>query len=68
MRNTAWTRAFGDALNAHATGAAYVNYMTGDEGTERIRSTYQANLDRLIEVKRKYDPDNFFNSNQNIRP
>jgi FAD/FMN-containing dehydrogenase len=68
VRNTAWTRAFGDALNAHATGAAYVNYMTGDEGAERIRSTYQANLDRLIEVKRKYDPDNFFNSNQNIRP
>jgi FAD/FMN-containing dehydrogenase len=66
--NIAWTRGFGDRVKAHATGAAYVNYMTGDEGAERIRSTYQANLERLIEVKRKYDPDNFFSSNQNIKP
>ena len=66
--NIAWTRASGDKLKAFATGAGYVNYMTGDEGGERIRSTYETNLARLIEVKRKYDPENFFSSNQNIAP
>ena len=63
----AWTRKVGDELKAHATGGAYVNYMA-DEGESAVRATYETNLARLIEVKRKYDPDNFFNSNQNIRP
>ena len=66
--NVAWTRAYGDELEAFATGAGYVNYMTDDEGPERVRSTYEANLERLIEVKRRYDPENFFSSNQNIKP
>ena len=66
--NVAWTRAFGDELEAFATGAGYVNYMTDDEGPERIRSTYETNLAQLIEVKRRYDPENFFSSNQNIKP
>jgi len=66
--NIAWTRDAGDQLKAFATGAGYVNYMTGDEGKERVRSTYEANLQRLIEIKRKYDPENFFSSNQNIAP
>jgi FAD/FMN-containing dehydrogenase len=42
--------------------------MTGDEGAERLRSTYETNLEQLIEVKRKYDPDNVFSGNQNIAP
>ena len=42
--------------------------MTADEGEQRIKSTYEANLERLIEVKRKYDPTNFFSGNQNIVP
>jgi FAD/FMN-containing dehydrogenase len=62
-----WTRKVGDELKAHATGGAYVNYMA-DEGEGAVRAAYEANLSRLIEVKRKYDPDNFFSSNQNIRP
>jgi len=66
--NVAWTRSAGDKLKAFATGAGYVNYMTGDEGSGRVRSTYETNLERLIEIKRKYDPTNFFNSNQNIVP
>ena len=66
--NIRWTRAFGDALKVHATGAGYVNYMTDDETAARVQATYRANLDRLIDVKRKYDPTNFFNANQNIVP
>jgi FAD/FMN-containing dehydrogenase len=67
-RNIAWTREFGDEMKAFATGAGYVNYMTADEGANRIQATYEANLQRLREIKRKYDPDNFFSSNQNIAP
>ena len=67
-RYITWTRAFGDAMKTLATGAGYVNYMTGDEGTARVRATYGINYDRLIAVKRKYDPTNFFSGNQNITP
>jgi FAD/FMN-containing dehydrogenase len=67
-RNIAWTRGYGDELKAFATGAGYVNYMTADESAERVRSTYATNLERLIQIKRKYDPANFFSSNQNIAP
>jgi FAD/FMN-containing dehydrogenase len=63
----AWTREVGNELREHATGGAYVNYMA-EEGEDAVKATYEANLARLIEVKRKYDPDNFFSSNQNIRP
>jgi FAD/FMN-containing dehydrogenase len=39
-----------------------------DEGIDRIKATYRDNYDRLAEIKRKYDPDNFFHINQNITP
>ena len=63
----AWTRTVGDELKQYSTGGAYVNYMA-DEGEKAVRDTYETNLARLREVKRKYDPDNFFNANQNIAP
>ena len=65
--HTPRTREVGNELREHATGGAYVNYMA-EEGEDAVKATYEANLARLIEVKRKYDPDNFFSSNQNIRP
>jgi len=67
-KNANWTRAVGDKLRAFSTGGAYVNYMAGDESPERVKAAYEANFQRLVEVKRKYDPDNFFNANQNIAP
>ena len=39
-----------------------------DEGEERITASYQENYQRLAQVKRKYDPDNLFHLNQNIKP
>jgi hypothetical protein len=42
--------------------------MMEGEGEERIRATYRHNYKRLAQVKAKYDPDNFFRVNQNIRP
>jgi len=63
-----WTRAFGDDMKKLATGAGYVNYMTEDEGAARVKATYEQNYERLVAVKRKYDPSNFFSGNQNIAP
>jgi hypothetical protein len=37
-----------------------------EEGDERIQATYRGNYQRLVEVKRKYDPNNLFRVNQNI--
>jgi FAD/FMN-containing dehydrogenase len=67
-RNIAWVRTFGDELRQFATGGAYVNYMAADEAAGNIRAAYEANFKRLTEVKRKYDPTNFFSGNQNIAP
>ncbi|HZI39929.1 MAG TPA: BBE domain-containing protein, partial [Acidimicrobiia bacterium] len=55
------------ALHPHSAGGAYVNWM-GDEGVERVAATYRTNYERLREVKTKYDPDNVFHINQNIKP
>jgi FAD/FMN-containing dehydrogenase len=67
-KNLKWSREFGDAMKSFATGAGYVNYMTENEGAERIRATYEANYERLVAIKKKYDPTNFFSGNQNISP
>jgi FAD/FMN-containing dehydrogenase len=54
-------------MRAYAHGA-YVNFL-GDEGEGRIREAYSpATYRRLVELKNKYDPTNFFNLNQNIKP
>ena len=42
--------------------------MMDNEGEDRIRATYRGNYDRLARIKAKYDPENFFRVNQNIRP
>ncbi len=60
-----WTRRLFDRLAPHATGGVYVNFMTGDE-PERVRGAYGANYDRLLGIKRRYDPANLFRLNQNI--
>ena len=55
-------------MKSFATGAGYVNYMTDDEGAKRVPATYETNYERLVAIKRKYDPTNFFSGNQNIIP
>ena len=64
---TSWAKGYFDALHPYGAGGAYVNFMM-EEGEDRIRATYRDNYDRLANVKARYDPGNFFNVNQNIRP
>ena len=67
-RHVAWCRRFFDTILPHARERVYVNFL-GDEGQERIRAAYDADrFDRLVALKRRYDPDNFFRANQNISP
>jgi FAD/FMN-containing dehydrogenase len=62
-----WAREFFGAAAAYAAGSVYINFLTQDEGS-RIREAYGPNYDRLVEIKRRYDPDNLFHFNHNIRP
>jgi len=62
-----WARDLFRATARHATGGVYVNFLTQDE-SDRIAAAYGSNLGRLAQVKRKYDPDNVFRTNQNIAP
>ena len=63
-----WTRDFHAALEPHAGGRVYVNFL-GDEGEERVRAAYgEETYERLRALKRRYDPTNVFRLNQNIRP
>lgn len=64
---TAWCKDYWDALHPYSAGGAYVNFMM-DEGPDRVQATYRDNYQRLAAIKKKYDPDNFFRVNQNIRP
>ena len=67
-RITSWAKEYWEALHPYSAGGAYVNFMMEGEGEDRILATYQGNFDRLVQSKEKYDPDNFFRVNQNIRP
>jgi len=62
-----WVNKFWERAGAHANGRVYVNYLE-DEGGERVRAAYGPNYDRLVTLKQKYDPANFFRMNQNIKP
>jgi Berberine and berberine like len=62
-----WVRDRWERLRPFSTGRSYINFQTADEDN-RIRATYGANFDRLLELKQTYDPDNLFRSNRNIRP
>jgi FAD/FMN-containing dehydrogenase len=64
---TDWTKDYWAAVHPYSLGGGYVNFMM-EEGTDRVKATYRDNYDRLMEIKRRYDPDNFFHINQNIRP
>lgn len=63
-----WARGYWEDTRPYSAGGAYVNFMMGEEGQERVKASYRDNYERLVEIKRKYDPTNFFRVNQNIQP
>jgi len=66
--NIAWTRETHAAFAEHLVDRRWLNYLADDEGADAIRAAYGPNYDRLVEVKRKYDPENVFRQNHNIVP
>ncbi len=66
----AWTREFWDEMRQNTRGSIYLNFLSDDEDNEAmLRAAYgDGNYERLVDVKTKYDPENFFRLNQNIRP
>jgi FAD/FMN-containing dehydrogenase len=63
----AWSREYHEALHPFSAGGAYVNMMM-EEGQDRVEAAYGENYARLAKIKAKYDPDNLFHVNQNIKP
>jgi FAD/FMN-containing dehydrogenase len=62
-----WARAYWTDLHPTSAGGAYVNFLM-DEGEDRVRASYRGNYERLAQIKSRYDPENTFHVNQNIRP
>jgi FAD/FMN-containing dehydrogenase len=62
-----WARTFWDAMQPYSTDDVYVNYLS-EEGEDRVRAAYGHHYQRLVELKRRYDPANVFRNNQNIKP
>jgi len=60
-------RDYHQAMAPYSEPGGYINFMQDDD-YEKIRDNYRENYDQLVEVKRKYDPDNLFHINQNIKP
>lgn len=67
--NITWARDILDAVAKHADPRMYLNFPGFHEGgAEAMRTTYGAKYERMLAIKRKYDPENVFRLNQNIDP
>jgi FAD/FMN-containing dehydrogenase len=67
-QHIAWTRQVWANIEPHTSGGAYVNHLAADDRPEKLRASYGSNYQRLLAVKRKYDPSNLFRFNPNIQP
>jgi FAD/FMN-containing dehydrogenase len=63
-----WTRSAWEAMRRFSTGGTYVNFLTEDDGIDRIRDAYGSHYERLAAVKATWDPNNVFRANKNIAP
>lgn len=64
---TEWCKSYYEALHPYSAGGAYSNFMM-EEGQERVKASYKHNYNRLVKIKKIYDPENLFRVNQNINP
>jgi FAD/FMN-containing dehydrogenase len=65
--NIEWAQILANSIRPFSSGAYYLNYL-GEEGEDTVKAAFGPNHARLMAVKKKYDPKNFFCSNQNIKP
>ncbi len=66
--NMGWAREAWEDMKVFSTGGTYINFLTRDEGSERIEAALGKSLQRLAAVKAKWDPENVFRTNRNIKP
>lgn len=66
--NIEWARAAWTDMKPFSTGGTYINFLTEDEGPERIEAALSSSYQRLVEIKTKWDPQNVFRTNRNIKP
>lgn len=66
--NIEWARQAWNDMKPFSTGGTYINFLVEDEGSERIEAALGKGLERLSLVKAKWDPENFFRTNRNIKP
>lgn len=67
-QNIDWVRSSWDDLKSFSTGGNYINFQSEDEGNERLQAALGTGLRRLGEVKARWDPQNIFRINRNIKP
>jgi FAD/FMN-containing dehydrogenase len=65
--NIQWVRDYYNATAPESEKGGYINFMSEDD-QGRIKDNYKGNYQRLVNVKKQYDPDNLFHVNQNIKP
>jgi Berberine and berberine like len=69
QKQVQWTRDLWTAIRPFSSGGVYVNFLSADDGEERVRAANgAAKFERLVQLKSKYDPHNLFQVNQNIKP
>lgn len=66
--NVAWARSTYDSVRPYLADRRWLNYLDDDDSADAVRAAYGPNYDRLVEVKRRYDPENVFRLNHNIDP
>ena len=66
-KHIGWTRTLSDALRPYSSNGYLLNFI-GDEEPDTIRAAFGSNYTRLVELKTKYDPTNFFSLNQDVAP
>jgi FAD/FMN-containing dehydrogenase len=66
-KNISWTKEFWKEIEPFTRGV-YINHLGADDFNDRVKISYSSNYPRLQEIKKKYDPENFFRLNNNIVP
>jgi len=66
--NIAWSRETFAAMRPHFGAGRWLNYLGDDQGVDAVQAAYGPNYGRLLELKRRYDPENVFHHNHNIDP